>query len=164
MADKIFRYLLFFLVMLAVPAMQVAEAADNKYKAVSTAGNVYELSIGADTLEVMKPLPVTIAVSNQAGAPLAEVKISCALTMPAMAMPSNKPPIKASGQAGQYEGIFLFTMGGLWHVEITALYSSGEQDTTLIPLAVASSGQAKDKSVDTQLEELFHKQGEAKLK
>ena len=62
------------------------------------------------------------------------------MTMPAMAMPNNKPPIKESKNAGQYKGIFLLTMGGLWHVELTSTYSSGEQDTVIIPLPGSLSG------------------------
>ena len=77
--------------------------------------------------------------------------------MPAMAMPNNKPPIKESKNAGQYKGVFLLTMGGLWHVELTSTYSSGEQDTVIIPLPGSLSGDSED-SVDSKLESLFHEE------
>ena len=103
----------------------------------------------------MKPLPVTINVSSPNGTPVTGANIDCSLTMPAMAMPNNKPPIKESKKPGQYKGIFLLTMGGLWHIELTTTYSTGEQDSVVIPIpGVVTKGGGE--SVDSKLEDLFH--------
>jgi hypothetical protein len=77
--------------------------------------------------------------------------------MPAMAMPTNKPPIKEIGKTGQYKGILLLTMGGLWNVELTSTFLSGEQNTVVIPIAGVVSDEEED-SVDTKLENLFHEE------
>jgi hypothetical protein len=153
--------LLFFLTVSTSAAQEVGDS-EEKYRAISDLGNIYELSIETGAVEVMKPVPVTIKVSNKDGALIPEAKISCSLTMPAMAMPSNKPPIKESDEIGQYEGVILLTMGGLWHVEISVVYKAGQQDFVLIPIAGLSSGQSQDKNVDSKLEELFKAQDNGK--
>jgi YtkA-like len=126
-----------------------------RYHETSDSGVAYELIIEAETPEVMKPLPVKINVSRPDGSPAAEAHISCSLTMPAMAMPINKPPLKESGKTGQYKGVFLLTMGGLWNVELTSTFVSGEQDTVVIPIPGVITD-AKKNSVDTKLEDMFH--------
>jgi YtkA-like len=131
------------------------------YHGTSDSGISYELIIESETPEVMKPLPVKINVSRPDGTPATEAKITCSLTMPAMAMPNNKPPIKESGKTGQYQGVFLLTMGGLWNVELTTAFVSGEQDTVVIPIPGVISDAKKD-SVDTKLEGLFHEENAAK--
>ena len=83
--------------------------------------------------------------------------------MPAMAMPSNKPPIKESSNAGQYEGVLLLTMGGLWHVDLLTVYGSGEQDSVVISIPGVISEQSGD-NVDAKLEALFQEQGETEKK
>jgi hypothetical protein len=50
--------------------MQCADAAENHFGATSASGNIYELRIESEVVEVLTPLPVTITVSNQAGAPI----------------------------------------------------------------------------------------------
>ena len=151
----------FFLLALlfTIFAGQTAFAADKKYRAVSDSGNVYELTIAAETIETMKPLPIMLSVKNAGGVPVSGVKVSCSLTMPAMAMPNNSPPIKESDEAGLYKGFFLLTMGGLWHVEFSFAGGSGEQNSVIIPIAGEVPGQSNDKSVDAQLEALFQDKG-----
>jgi len=149
---------LLFLMTITFSAMSSAEAGENQYSVTSNAGNTYVLNIAADALEVMKPLPVAISITDRQGAPVQDAKLTCSLTMPAMAMPNNKPPIKASDEAGVYKGVFLLTMGGLWHVEISANYSSGEQDSVVIPVAGEADAASGGKAIDTALEELFQQQ------
>ena len=79
--------------------------------------------------------------------------------MPAMAMPNNRPPIKESSNAGQYQGVLLLTMGGLWHVQLSAVYSSGGQDSVVISIPGVLSEQSGN-NVDTKLEALFQEQDE----
>ena len=64
-----------------------------RYQEVSNAGMSYELVIETKAPDVLKPLPFKINVSTPDGDPIAEAQITCSLTMPAMAMPNNKPPI-----------------------------------------------------------------------
>lgn len=136
-------------------------AENIRYQETSSSGISYELIIEADAAEVMKPLPVKINILKPDGSPKTGAKLSCSLTMPAMAMPTNKPPIKESDKAGQYEGIFLLTMGGLWNVELTATFISGKKDTVIIPIPGAISAD-KENSIDTKLEELFHEENTTK--
>ena len=139
--------------------LPVADASNNTYRATSDVGNSYELVIKSDTAELMKPLPVTITLSNHDGSPISGAKITCSLTMPAMAMPNNRPPIKESSNAGQYQGVLLLTMGGLWHVQLSAVYSSGGQDSAVISIPGVLSKQSGS-NVDTKLEALFQEQDE----
>jgi len=125
-----------------------------KYEATSDSGVVYELIIESEKPEVLKPLPVKLNVSDQNGNSIKSAQITCSLTMPAMAMPTNKPAIKETSVNGQYSSIFLLTMGGLWHVELAAVYSSGEIDNVVIPISGVVSD--NDSDLDTKLEELFH--------
>ena len=126
-----------------------------KYQQTSAVGFSYELVIETETPEVMKPLPVRLNIFDEEGNKISGAKINCSLTMPAMAMPSNAPPIKESDQPGQYKGVFLLTMGGLWHVEIALTCCEGRTDTVVIPISgVMSDSEGND--VDNKLEELFH--------
>ena len=128
-----------------------------RFQETSEAGVSYELVIESETPEVMKPLPVKINVSNPKGTPITGAQISCSLTMPAMAMPTNKPPIKESAKSGQYKGVFLLTMGGLWQVKLATSYGDGKQDTVVISIpGVMSEGNTND--VDSKLESLFHEE------
>ncbi|MDH3453912.1 MAG: FixH family protein [Desulfuromonadales bacterium] len=158
MIHKTFLFLLFFSLSFTLSAMQVADAAENGYRATSALGKSYELRITSLAAQVMKPVPFVIIVSNQEGTPVSGATISCSLTMPAMAMPSNKPPVKELDEVGHYKGMFLLTMGGLWNVELLATYSSGEQDSVVIPISAVSSKQSGASDVETKLEELFQKQ------
>ncbi len=153
-----------FCLAFSIFVVQIAGALEKQYHAISNSGNIYKLSIESETSEVMKPLLVTITVSDQDGIPVSGVKLSCSLTMPAMAMPNNKPPIKESGEIGQHKGVFLLTMAGLWHVNLSAVYSSGEQESVIISIPGVSSGQSDDNNIDAKLEALFQKQGDTEKK
>lgn len=126
-----------------------------RYHKTSEAGVSYELIIESEAPEVMQPLPVTINISKPNGTPVTGAHINCSLTMPAMAMPNNKPPIKESKQPGQYNGIFLLTMGGLWHVELSSTHITGEQEIVVIPIPGLIS-QGDGDTIDSKLEDLFH--------
>lgn len=146
------QYLL-LVILLAFAIISNASAEHIKYEATSEFGINYELIIESEAPEVLKPLPVKLNVSDQDGNGIKGAQISCSLTMPAMAMPTNKPPVKATGVEGQYSSLFLLTMGGLWHVELTATYSSGETDRITIPVPGVVSD--NDSDLNAKLEELF---------
>lgn len=145
----------FLLLLCVTPAIasQDVSPAVQQFRAVSGEGFIYELTVAAAKLETMKPLPFTIDVTTSAGAPVPAAKLSCSLTMPAMAMPNNAPPVRQGRKAGQYEGVFLLTMGGLWQVELSAVYPSGQNDFVVFEIAgVLEEGKG---GVNSQLEELF---------
>jgi hypothetical protein len=130
--------------------------ADNiKYQATSDTGMTYELTIEAESPEVMKPLPFMLQIIDKDGEQISGAQINCSLTMPAMAMPSNKPPIKEVAQTGQYKGVFLLTMGGLWHAQLSLSCCNGRTDTVVIPIpGVVSDSNGNE--IDKKLEDLFH--------
>ena len=132
-----------------------AFAEEIRYQKTSDAGVTYELIIEAETPEVMKALPVRLNLFDEEGTQITGAQIGCSLTMPAMAMPNNKPPIKESDQPGQYEGIFLLTMGVLWHVELTMSCCNGKNDAIVIPVPGVMSD-SKENDIDDKLESLFH--------
>ncbi len=149
----ILRTSILFLLFTTLTTLSFAEHI--KYQQTSDAGFSYELIIEAEIPEVMKPLPVRLNISDSNGKIISGAKISCSLSMPAMAMPKNNPPIKESAQSGQYKGVFLLTMGGLWHVELELACCEGKTDSVVIPIpGVMSDGKGSD--VDNKLEELFH--------
>ena len=150
--SKTALYFSFFALILTITTNAYAEHL--RYEAISDSGIVYELIVESENPEVLKPLPVKINVSDQNGKSMTGSQITCLLTMPAMAMPTNKPPLKATGVDGQYSGIFVLTMGGLWHVELEATYSSGEKEAVVIPIPGVVS--ENDSEVETKLEDLFH--------
>ena len=154
-----FRTTLFTLSFLLVFGL-AAFAEEQAYQAVSEAGNTYRLTFAEETLEVLKPLHATLSFTAVGGNPVSDAMITCSLSMPAMAMPKNVPPLKPSGDAGHYEGIFLLTMGGLWHVEISTVTASGQKDFAVIPVVGVVSGGEADNSVDAQLELLFQNKTE----
>lgn len=147
----------FFFILFALLTTQ-SFAEHLKYQATSEAGATYELIIEAESTEVMKPLPVRLNIIDKNGDQISGARIDCSLTMPSMAMPTNKPPFKESDQPGQYKGVFLLTMGGLWHVELALSCCDGKDDTTdtvVIPIpGVMSDGTGND--LDNKLEDLFH--------
>lgn len=149
------RILFISLALITIATTSSTFAEHVRYQETSNAGMSYELVVETKTTEVMKPLPIKINVLTQDGAPISGAQITSSLTMPAMAMPSNKPPIKEGDTPGQYEGVFLLTMGGLWHVELASIYSSGQKDLVVIPISVIASKDG-DHTIDSKLEDLFH--------
>jgi hypothetical protein len=130
-------------------------AEHTSYQTTSDAGVTYELIIETEIPEVMKPLPVRLNIKDKKGEVITGAQIDCSLTMPAMAMPNNKPPIKESDQPGQYRGMFLLTMGGLWHVELAMSCCDGKNESVIIPIPGILSD-AKGNDIDKKLENLFH--------
>lgn len=146
-----------FTILFAVTFSSYSQAEQMRYQVTSEAGVSYELVIESETSEVMKPLPVTVNVSGPNGAPITGAQLSCSLTMPAMAMPNNKPPLKESAKSGQYKGVFLLTMGGLWHVELSSTHMTGERETVVISIPGVMSKEGED-NIGSKLENLFHEE------
>ena len=158
---KINRILILTL-LFAFPAFCLNAFADHiKFEKVSDRGNSYELIIGTETPDVMKPIPVVLNITATDGSPVSGANITCSLTMSAMAMPLNTPTFKETETPGQYKSIFLLTMGGLWVAEITSSFQAGESDYVEIPIPDVSSRGAES-AVDSKLEELFHEKSQKK--
>lgn len=132
-----------------------AFAGNKTLNNTSDSGVLYELTFESESPEAMKPLPVRIGLSGPDGTPISGARITCSLSMPAMAMARNAPTIKESSIAGQYESIFLITMGGLWDVELTTVYDTGRTEIVIIPF-YGVNAESTGNGVDTKLEELFH--------
>lgn len=125
-----------------------------RYTANADSGTVFELIFQSEKPEVLKPLPVKLTITDKHGNRVTGSEVACSLTMPAMAMPANTPKIQATDIDGQYSSIFLLTMGGLWYVELTATYPSGNNEHVIIPIPGVVS--ESDSDVDAKLEEMFH--------
>jgi hypothetical protein len=147
------RIVVLFLLFAAFNSPSFAEHIT--YQTTSDAGMTYELTIEAERPEVMKPLPFVLNIIDKNGEKISGAQINCSLTMPAMAMPSNKPPIKEVAQTGQYKGVFLLTMGGLWHAELSLSCCNGRTDTVVIPIPGVMSD-SNGNEIDKKLEDLFH--------
>ncbi len=145
-----------FIVLIALFVACGNVSADHiKFEKMSDSGNHYELIIGTEKPDVMKPIPVVLNITATDGTPISGAGIKCSLTMPAMAMPLNTPTFKTTETPGQYRSTFLLTMGGLWVAEISASFASGESDSVDIPIPDVSS-HGSENAVDSKLEELFH--------
>jgi hypothetical protein len=67
-----------------------------------------------------------VTLTDDKGQPLADAKISLNLTMPAMWMPTNTPAAQHVGN-GRYHATGLFTMRGLWRIEVIVDRSGARQ-------------------------------------
>jgi|GEM_PF-3923306 len=138
-------------------AKSAKTTTQQKFSAQSKLGYTYQLSFAAERLEAMKPLPATLRVTDPAGQPVPGAKLSCVLTMPAMAMPLNSPSIKAGDLPGDYQCVVLLTMSGLWEMGVDATYGSGAQDRVVLSFVGVNPGSGEsDDAVNKRLEELFH--------
>jgi hypothetical protein len=155
MAFKATKILQFLLTLFLFVVTSSYAAPGKSFSVTSNSGTSYELAFLSESIELMKPMPVLLTVKNQEGMPVTGARINCSLTMPAMAMPTNRPPVKESMTAGQYEGLFLLTMGGLWNAEFIVTLESGGKDSVVIPIPGVSSGESDGSQVNSQLEELF---------
>jgi len=133
-----------------------SSSADNRFEATSNLGYTYRLNFAEDHADVMKPLHATVQILTADGALVSGATLDCALTMPAMAMPTNAPSLKES-TPGSYQGIFLLTMGGLWHMETNVAYADGRTDRAVVAFAGVDPG-SYDNAVSKKLESLFQEQ------
>lgn len=78
----------------------------------------------------MKEATIELSLTGASGKPAAGRKVSFDLTMPAMAMPPNKPAAKEI-RSGVYQAKAVFTMAGEWLVTPKI---SGETNTDALAL------------------------------
>ena len=102
-----------------------ALAAPLRFAAKDAAPGQATLEIQADELVTMSPLSFRLILKDAAGKPLTGVKVDCALSMPSMAMPENRPKVIERDGAYLGEMILTCTMGD-WRMTCDAAGAKGE--------------------------------------
>jgi len=78
------------------------------------------LELDTDVLVTMTMTPFRLSIKDAAGTPLTGAKVRCELTMPAMAMPENRPKV-TEREDGSYGGELIFTCAqGAWRMTCQA--------------------------------------------
>lgn len=67
-------------------------------------------------LKAMTEIPFTIELTNKTGKKIDNAQLNISLDMPAMQMPPNTP--YAGWKDGAYRGMAVFTMAGVWQVNV----------------------------------------------
>lgn len=122
LAGKSFVALLIAVLLLTstVPALA---ARQTRFSMSGIEGGQAILTFAADPLITMTPIPFHLILTDLSGSPIPDAKVRCELTMPAMAMPENRPAIKETD--GAYWGEALFTMAGEWRSEFHVAMPDG---------------------------------------
>jgi hypothetical protein len=94
-----------------------AAAAPQAVVGSGAGGVTARLALSPEPAPVMKPLRLSVTLSDAGGQPLAEKAVSFDLSMPDMAMPPNRPQVTAAG-AGVYEATTLLSMAGEWRLTV----------------------------------------------
>jgi len=84
-----------------------------------------ELKFQADALQTMTPTPFTLTIDDGSGKAIGGANVSCRLTMPAMAMPENRPRVSWNGNLCR--GVAIFTMAGAWRMSCRVVSSAGPE-------------------------------------
>ncbi|ALC17083.1 hypothetical protein DSOUD_2320 [Desulfuromonas soudanensis] len=121
--------LLLILSALAVPALaggetRLVERASGGLNAV--------LLLKEAPLVAMTQIPFELQLTDDAGSPLTGASVRCDLSMPAMAMPINRPAVTEKG--GSYRGEAIFTMAGAWRATFEILLPNGEAKTLIFDM------------------------------
>lgn len=112
-----------WLILFAIPALCLS-ACSRRPAGTSTqsqAGLTAILAIAPDPPAVMEPVQLSLTLSDTEGHPVDGAQVSYDLTMPAMAMPPNRPSASAAG-SGLYSATAVFTMSGDWQVQVAVVY------------------------------------------
>lgn len=97
------------------------------------AGGMAVLEYEASPLVTMRPVPFRLTLTNMAGMPIAGAEVRCDLTMPAMAMPENRPTVRET-EPGVYRGEALFTMAGAWQAAFSVELPEGGKEILLFAI------------------------------
>lgn len=114
------------LTVLVTAPCQGASGGEIVLKSRSSQGRLGTLHLQNAPLRTMTSVPMVLRLSDREATPVSNAEVHCALTMPAMAMPENRPKMTAS--AGGYAGEAVFTMAGAWRATFGLILPSGEQD------------------------------------
>ena len=80
-------------------------------------GITARLSLPSRPAPVMKPLQLSVTLVDASGQPVADRAVAFDLSMPAMAMPPNRPQVTSTG-GGVYEANTLLSMSGEWQLTV----------------------------------------------
>lgn len=91
----------------------------------ANSGNISAvLTLETSPLVTMRPTPFTLSVVDESAKPITGLDFICALTMPAMPMPPNRPDIEQDDTF--YRGTMTFTMAGAWQATCRATGTDGQ--------------------------------------
>jgi hypothetical protein len=122
--------LLFCCGLLALPAP--ALAGTTRSECAGENGSQAILEVAADPLLTMRPVRFRLILHAPDGSRTTEPQLDCDLTMPAMAMPENRPRIEAT--TDEYLGEAVFTMAGRWEAEMTVRVADKAVDRLVFPV------------------------------
>lgn len=91
------------------------------------------LSVDPDPPVAMQPATLTLVLEDAAGQAVRGAEIEYDLTMPAMPMPLNRPPVNEVAD-GRYRCEALFSMSGQWQVRATVKWQS---ETSVFDFAIS---------------------------
>jgi len=111
--------LLALLLCLATGAAAAQEKGKTRLRLPGIAGGTAELEFAAAPLVSMSAIPFRLELKGADGTAQGGATIRCDLTMPAMAMPENRPALKEVSP-GVYAGKAVFTMAGAWQATFSA--------------------------------------------
>jgi len=105
-----------------------AAAAPLRIEATTTSAGKAVLELQADELTTMTAIPFRLFISDAGGRPLSGARVSCAMSMPSMAMPENRP--KVTEHDGAYTGEMIFTCAmGAWQINCLAEKADGNRQS-----------------------------------
>ena len=109
------------LALVATAACGGAAAGDAAVLERSASGMTGRLTVSPQPAAAMKPLRFSVALTDAAGRPAAGRSVAFDLSMPAMTMAPNRPPV-SEVSIGVYEATSMLFMPGEWRlmVEIDA--------------------------------------------
>ncbi len=96
-------------------------------------GVTARLSLSPVPAPVMKPVRLSVALTDASGRPVTGHAVTFDLSMPAMAMAPNRPKVTATGD-GVYEATTLLTMAGEWRLTVEI----GKPNPLTIPLTFSA--------------------------
>jgi hypothetical protein len=96
----------------------------------SQKGTALTVSLSVDPFppRPMRASSFTLTLVDAQGAPVSGATVTCDMTMPAMAMPMNRPAAKEQSP-GMYTAEVLFTMAGDWEAGIQVVLPDGASET-----------------------------------
>ena len=118
MKGKILFFIAIYLLIFISP--RHAAAAPLRFPASGVTPGEAVLEVQADELVTMTSIPFSLTIRDEAGRRVTGAQVQCALTMPSMVMPENRPKM-VERDGGTYAGemILTCTMGD-WRMSCTA--------------------------------------------
>jgi hypothetical protein len=117
-----------------LPGRRAAERPEPlRRETVTAAGSRVVFELAAAPPLTMTATPLRLRLTDARGAPLTGAAVDCDLTMPAMPMPQNRPPLHEEA-AGVYAGEALFTMAGAWRASFVIRRPDGRSEQAVFDI------------------------------